>query len=353
LQYSRVWDTIIPMTEEMVYFYPEKHEGHNERGHPERPERIEEIVKTFAESGFWDIYPKLAAIEVQKDLIYAIHSPVYLNVLEMTCRRAGHLDPDTYTTPATWSLAHQAAGGAAAIASAVWERKSKRGFALTRPPGHHAMRGQGMGFCLLNNVAIAAEYLLRYHRAQRLAIVDLDLHHGNGTQDIFWTRNDVFYISTHQSPFYPGSGGLGDIGSGQGEGWTANFPLPAGAGDGAFQAVMDELILPLLDRKEPQMLLVSYGFDPHWLDPLGQLLLTADGYAKLIRKLCRWADTHCEGRVALFLEGGYDLNAGKTCSLAVLSAMLEREWFDPYPCPYKESTAWSHTIKEAHSIWGI
>jgi acetoin utilization deacetylase AcuC-like enzyme len=116
---------------------------------------------------------------------------------------------------------------------------------------------------------------------------------------------------------------------------------------------MDELILPLLDRKEPQMLLVSYGFDPHWLDPLGQLLLTADGYAKIIRKLCRWADAHCEGRLALILEGGYDLNAGKSCSLAVLSAMLEREWFDPYPCPYKESTAWFQMLQKAHALWGI
>jgi acetoin utilization deacetylase AcuC-like enzyme len=341
------------MSEAMVFYYPEWHEGHYERGHPERPERVEAIVTALVDSGIWDIYPKLAPLEIKEDLISSIHSPAYLNLLEMTCRRAGHLDPDTYTTPASWPLAHQAAGGAAAIASAVWERKSKRGFALTRPPGHHAMRGQGMGFCLLNNIAIAAEYLIRNHHAQRLAIIDLDLHHGNGTQDIFWNRNDVLYISTHQSPFYPGSGGLEDIGSGQGEGWTANFPIPAGAGDDAFLAIMDELILPLLDIKEPQMLLVSYGFDPHWLDPLGQLLLTANGYAKLIRKLCSWADTHCEGRVALFLEGGYDLNAGKACSLAVLSAMLEREWFDPYPCPYKESTAWYHTLIEAHLQWGI
>jgi acetoin utilization deacetylase AcuC-like enzyme len=156
-----------------------------------------------------------------------------------------------------------------AVASAIWEGKAKRGFALTRPPGHHAMRGQGMGFCLLNNVAIAAEALIKNNNVERLAIVDLDLHHGNGTQEIFWNRSDVFYVSTHQSPFYPGTGRLEDIGSGEGVGWTANFPLPPLSGDEAFLTIMDELILPLLDQKKPQIILVSYGFDSHWLDPLG------------------------------------------------------------------------------------
>jgi len=341
------------MGEELVYFYPEGHAGHFERGHPERPERVEVIRTALVEEGLWDLYPRLAATVIDADLIQLIHSPAYLNLLEMTCRRAGHLDPDTFTTVATWGLAHQAAGGAVTVASAVWEGKARRGFALTRPPGHHAMRGQGMGFCLLNNIAIAAEYLIRNCQVRRLAIVDLDLHHGNGTQDIFWNRSDVFYVSTHQSPFYPGTGGVEDIGSGNGEGWTANFPLPPGSGDDAFRTIMDELILPLLDQKKPEIILVSYGFDPHWLDPLGQLLLTADGYSKSIGKLCTWADTHSEGKVALFLEGGYDLNAGKACSLAVVSAMLDRKRDDPYPCPYQENNTWRLTLKKAQSIWKL
>ena len=341
------------MIEEMVYFYPEGHSDHFEHGHPERPERVEVTRSALLESGLWDLYPKLQATVIDEDLIQSIHSPAYLNLLEMTCRRGGHLDPDTFTTPASWYLAHQAAGGAVAVASAVWKGMAQRGFALTRPPGHHAMRGQGMGFCLLNNIAIAAEYLIRNYHAQRLAIVDLDLHHGNGTQDIFWTRDDVFYVSTHQTPFYPGTGGVDDIGSGCGEGWTVNIPLIPGSGDQAFLTIMDELILPLLDQKNPQIILVSYGFDPHWLDPLGQLLLTADGYGKLIMRLCEWADAHCEGRVALFLEGGYDLNAAKACSIAVVSAMLGKEWDDPYPCPYTENTAWRFTLNQAHSIWKL
>jgi acetoin utilization deacetylase AcuC-like enzyme len=339
--------------DEIVYFYPDGHEEHYEKAHPECPERVETIRTALQTAGLWDPYPKLSPIELPEELYQSVHSPAYLNLLEMTCRRSGHLDMDTYTTPASWELAHHAAGGAAALAAAICEEKARKGFAFTRPPGHHATYGQGMGFCLLNNIAIAAEHLIQTHNIQRLAIVDLDLHHGNGTQGIFWYRNDVFYISTHQAPFYPGTGHLDDTGEGDGAGWTANFPLPAGSGDVALNSFMDEIILPLLDQRNPQMLLVSYGFDTHWLDPLGQLLLTANGYGNLIKKLCAWADIHCEGKIGLFLEGGYDLNAGRACSLAVISAMLGKPWDDPYPCPYKESNGWKLTINRAHSIWNL
>jgi acetoin utilization deacetylase AcuC-like enzyme len=339
--------------EEMVYFYPDGHTHHYERGHPERPERIETIRTALQNAGKWDPYPKVAPVKLTENLLQEVHTPAYLNLLEMTCRRSGHLDMDTYTTPGSWELALQTAGGAAALASYIWEGKAKRGFALTRPPGHHATRGQGMGFCLLNNIAIAVQYLITNYHLQRLAIVDLDLHHGNGTQDIFWFRNDVFYISTHLFPFYPGTGRLDDIGEGNGEGWTANFPLPPGSGDIAFNCILDELILPLLDLQDPQMLLVSYGFDTHWMDPLGRLQLTADGYGNLIKKLCAWADIHCQGKLGLFLEGGYDLNAGSACSLAVVSALIGKSWEDPYPCPYKESSAWQFTLQRAHSLWNI
>ncbi|MFZ2098494.1 MAG: histone deacetylase [Anaerolineales bacterium] len=339
--------------EELSYFYPQGHEYHYEKGHPEKPERVEAIRTALMNAGLWEPYPKVSPIKLSETQLQAVHSLPYLNLLEMTCRRSGHLDLDTYTTPASWDLAQQAAGGAVAIASSIWQGIAKRGFALTRPPGHHATHGQGMGFCLLNNIAIAADYLIKNFGAQKLAIVDLDLHHGNGTQDIFWLRDDVFYLSTHQSPFYPGTGRLEDIGEGDGEGWTANFPLPPGSGANAFTSIMDELIIPLLDQRNPQMILVSYGFDPHWLDPLGQLLLTADIYGKLIQKLCSWADTHCHGKIGIFLEGGYDLNAASACSLAIISAMIGKSWSDPFPCPYEENNAWQYTLKNAHSIWNL
>jgi acetoin utilization deacetylase AcuC-like enzyme len=212
-----------------------------------------------------------------------------------------------------------------------------------------------MGFCLLNNVALAAAHLIASPPgAQRLAIIDLDLHHGNGTQDIFWSRGDVLYISTHQSPLYPGSGSLDETGAGLGKGLTANIPLPPYTGDQGFAAVMDKLILPLLNRFDPQMLLVSVGFDTHWRDPLGSLGLSALGYGDLIARLAQWADHNCAGKIALFLEGGYDLEAAKACVSAAVAALLDFPWQDPLgPAPYEESMAWRSVLLAAQSIWSL
>jgi acetoin utilization deacetylase AcuC-like enzyme len=210
-----------------------------------------------------------------------------------------------------------------------------------------------MGFCLLNNVALTAEYLIQEKGASRLAIVDLDLHHGNGTQDIFWRRSDVFFISIHQSPLYPGTGGLDEIGAGPGEGFTANFPLPPGSGDQAYQAFMETLILPLLDRYGPEMLLVSFGFDPHWRDPLGHLLLSAGVYGELIRSLTNWADDRCDGRIAVVLEGGYDLEAGAACGQACVAALSGLPWQDPLGLsPRMEAKSWQYVLQAAKGFWG-
>jgi acetoin utilization deacetylase AcuC-like enzyme len=308
--------------DELIFFYPQGHEGHYELGHPERPERVETIRTTFEEHGYWAQYPHLEPIKMSKDVLSAIHTPVYLSALEDISRKGVRFDADTYTTTESWRLALNSAGGAAAVSQAVWMGEAKRGFALTRPPGHHATPHRAMGFCLLNNVALAAENLIQMEDARRLAIIDLDLHHGNGTQDIFFSRGDVFYLSTHQYPHYPGTGWLNETGEDTGEMKTANFPLPPYSGDHAFITVMDEFILPLLDRFQPEMVLVSYGFDPHFDDPLGNLQLTSGGYGKLIESLVLWADENCQGRISLFLEGGYDLRAAEACSLAVVAALL-------------------------------
>lgn len=338
----------------LICFYSEGHQAHHEPGHPESPERLETIRYALEEAGYWKQWSFLRPVDLPKTILHAIHNPAYLNLLELSCRRGGRLDMDTYVTPASWQLALQAAGGAAAVAGAVWRGEARRGLALTRPPGHHATRGQGMGFCLLNNIALAAESLVRQEGAKRLAIIDLDLHHGNGTQDIFWTRRDVFYISVHQMPLYPGSGHLDETGAGEGKDFTANFPLPPGSGDQAFLSIMSELILPLLDRFQPEMLLVSYGFDTHWSDPLGSLLLSVEGYAQLIQSLVRWSDQHCWGRIALFLEGGYDLEAASACTLAVVAALLDQPWMDPLgPSPYREGQAWQGMLARAKALWGL
>ena len=339
---------------DLVFFYPQGHNAHYELGHPERPERVEAIRQALEAAGWWDIYPRLAPLEVTNDLLNRVHDPGYIKMLPDISRQGQHLDMDTYTTPASWDLALNAAGGAASITSAVWQGQARRGFALTRPPGHHATTHRGMGFCLLNNVALAAEYLVQEFGAKRLAIVDLDLHHGNGTQDIFWTRGDVFYISTHQSPLYPGSGSLAETGSGDGLGMTANLPLPPGSGDAAFGEIMSGVILPLLDRYQPQMILVSYGFDTHWRDPLGHLQLSALGYGSLIASLAVWADEHCSGRIALFLEGGYDLEAAAACSLCVTAALLGQQWQDSLgPSPQMEGHSWQSVYRRARQIWEL
>jgi len=222
--------------------------------------------------------------------------------------------------------------------------------ALTRPPGHHARPDQGMGFCLLNNAALAAEHLVQNHGAERLAVVDIDLHHGNGTQDIFWTRGDVLYLSTHQHPFYPGTGSLAETGAGAGEGLTVNLPLPAGSGDRAFQAAADRVLLPALDHYQPEMVLVSYGYDAHFRDPLGGLLLSADGYYRLIAALKNWAERYCAGQVAVILEGGYDLEAGQACTAGAAAALLDESWEDPLgPAPSGESSGWEPVVEQAAS----
>jgi acetoin utilization deacetylase AcuC-like enzyme len=345
------------MMGKLVFYYPDGHQAHYENGHPERPERVEVLRQSLKDTGWWDAFPHLAPLSLDTSVIAEIHAPSYLDSLERHCKAGARLDADTYTTPASWELALNAAGGAAAVARAVWTGEARRGFALTRPPGHHATIHRGMGFCLLNNVAIAAEYLLSGSlkggsNAERLAIIDLDLHHGNGTQDVFWQREDVFYISTHQFPHYPGSGDLDEIGAGPGEGFTANFPMPPFTGDRGFRTVMDSLILPLLDRFEPQMLLVSFGFDPHWRDPLGYLMLSAAGYGDLVASLVAWADAKCQGRIALFLEGGYDLDAGAACVQTAAAALLGEPRIDPLgSSPQPEGGAWQAMVARACQIW--
>jgi acetoin utilization deacetylase AcuC-like enzyme len=340
--------------EELVYFYPDGHEAHFESGHPERPERVETIKESLVESGLWESFPKLDPYRIQDEVILEIHDERYLKNLQRICERGQHYDMDTYTTPASWQLALNAAGGAIAVVDHVWSREAKRGFAITRPPGHHATRNRAMGFCLLNNVAIAAEYLIKTKDLNRLAIIDIDLHHGNGTQDIFYQRDDVFYISTHQYPHYPGTGEMNETGRGSGRGTTANIPMPPMSGDSAFITSVAEIIIPLLDRYNPEMIVVSYGFDAHFRDPLGYLLLTTDGYHQIISSLSRWADTNCYGRLALLLEGGYDLEAARSCSRSVVEALLGEsgpELFENSPTPEGEN--WKLIIQQVKNVWGI
>jgi acetoin utilization deacetylase AcuC-like enzyme len=340
--------------DDLAFYYPQGHQGHQSPGHPERPQRVEVIRDALREVGWWEKYPHCEPVDIPQQVLYSVHRPDYLKILHQVCLRGEYYDADTYTTPASWAIAFQTAGGVTAVAEAVWRGRSRRGFALARPPGHHAKRSAAMGFCLINNIAIASEYLIQQADCNRLAIVDLDLHHGNGTEEIFYKRDDIFYLSTHQSPYYPGTGGVLDIGEGDGEGYNCNLPLPAFSGDRAFRTAMDSLIIPLLVRYKPEMILVSYGFDTHWRDPLGYLQLSAGMYGDLISSLVLLADQYCNGRIMLCLEGGYDLEAAKICSLEVTAALNGSDRHDILgQSPIPERDDWQTVVAQARAIWQV
>ncbi len=338
----------------MVYFYPDGHEAHHAPQHPERPERIEVIRRSLEAAGLWQAYEKVLPVLPDENVLFRIHSSQYLNRLKQACTDSKWFDQDTYLVPDSWDIALHAAGGAIAVARRVWSREANTGFALCRPPGHHATQRNAMGFCLLNNVALAAEDLLQNKGANRVAILDLDLHHGNGTQDIFYARGDVFYLSTHQWPLYPGTGRLEEQGVGDGFGTNANLPFPPGTGDEGFQTSLNEFILPLLDSYHPDILLVSAGFDSHWMDPLGFLQLTAGGYGKLMTSLKSWVDEHCYGRIAVILEGGYNLESIAACSQSVVSALCGEDFDDPLGrSPHRDTDRWKNTLEQAMKLWRL
>ncbi len=338
----------------IAFFYPTGHEAHSRPGHPERSERVEAVRHALEATGLWQKGLQIDPQPIDEAVLRSIHSAEMLEAVKEYSLLERDYDADTYLTHQSWPLALSAAGGAAALAKVVWRGEAQCGFALTRPPGHHATRSQPMGFCLLNNVSLAAQSLLQNEGAKRLAILDMDVHHGNGTQDIFYERNDVFFLSTHQLPLWPGTGMLSERGAGPGEGFTCNLPLPPLSGDAAFNVAYGEIATALLDRFQPEMLLVSVGFDAHWKDPLANLQVSAHGYAQAVTALRDWAQKNCSGRIALFLEGGYDLDAAAACGLAVTQALLELNISDAIgPAPQPEGQDWVPVLDKAKEIWEL
>jgi acetoin utilization deacetylase AcuC-like enzyme len=230
-------------------------------------------------------------------------------------------DPDTHTSPESYQTALLAAGGVLTAVEAVMDGAADNAFAIVRPPGHHALPARAMGFCLFNNVAIAARYLIRRRGLKRVLVVDWDVHHGNGIQDIFYDSPEVLYFSTHQFPFYPGTGGLDEIGVGAGTGYTVNVPMPATFGDDEYLRVFDDVLAPVARQYRPEFILISSGFDAHFRDPLGGMQVTEAGFAALAQRVKRLAAECCGGRMAAALEGGYDLQALADSGRSVLEEM--------------------------------
>jgi acetoin utilization deacetylase AcuC-like enzyme len=280
-------------------------------GHPERPERLAAILERLAGSGLTGDLERLTAPPAPRAQLEAMHRAPYLDAIEAACARGRSLldGGDTYVCDASFEAAVLASGGLIAAAQRVLDGRWRNAFVAMRPPGHHAEEAQAMGFCLINHIAVAARYLRSDGGLERVAIVDWDVHHGNGTQHLFERDPTVFFASLHQYPHYPGTGAASERGQGPGEGATLNCPLPAGSGDAEWLDALERRVLPALEDFRPQFVLISAGFDAHALDPLSGTLLTEDGFRRMTRALKELASRTADGRIVALLEGGYHLGA--------------------------------------------
>ena len=277
-------------------------------GHPERPERLESIMKYLTATKLLDKLVRIDPYSAEIDWIATVHTRDYINFVKQACEQDySYLDADTGICADSYRIALLAAGGAMAAADAVMNKKVDSAFCAVRPPGHHAEKDRARGFCLFNNIAIAAKYLQQKYQIGKVLIVDWDVHHGNGTQNTFYDDPTVFYFSIHQWPHYPGSGLRTEKGIRKGEGFTLNVLLSAGHGNDDYIEIFENQLVPAAKNFKPNFILISAGFDGHYQDPLAGMQLTEKGYAQLTQIVVDLADEFCEGRIISFLEGGYNL----------------------------------------------
>lgn len=310
-----------------AFFTDDRFARHTLDNHPEYAGRLIAVKQQLSEAGLLDEFMRIEGRETTREELLRVHTDKYLQFLEQLAERQQitMIGADTYFLPETYTLARLASGGLLNLVDAVLTGQADNGLATIRPPGHHATPDQAMGFCLLNNIALAARHARQAHQLQRVAIVDFDVHHGNGTQDVFYDDPAVLFVSTHESPLYPGTGALDETGTGEAEGTTINLPLRARHGDEAFKTVYQRVILPALQRFEPQLILISAGFDAHWRDPLARLNVSLTGFAWIIRTLIETAQKLCEGKIIFVMEGGYDLTVLGHGWLNVAQALLGKD----------------------------
>jgi acetoin utilization deacetylase AcuC-like enzyme len=293
------------------------------REHPERPERFDAVLEGLVRAGLLDRLMRVDRRAATEEELLLCHTPEYLRTAKRDVEQGRpYLSTgDTDITPNSWNIASQAVGGVLNAVDAVVTGKAQNAFCAVRPPGHHANACGGMGFCLFNNVAIAARYAQRRHNLERVMIVDWDVHHGNGTQDIFYADASVFFFSTHQWPLYPGTGRADETGVGAGRGTTMNFPFPAGSGRKEILGAVENALAPAAERFRPDLLLISAGFDSRIGDLLGRFTLTDRDFADLTQAVMGIAERHAGGRVVSMLEGGYSLDGLASAAAAHVEAL--------------------------------
>jgi acetoin utilization deacetylase AcuC-like enzyme len=302
---------------------------HDTGDHVENSRRLVDAMSYLKETGIKEKLASLRARPASLEELEMVHAPEYISYVKSKAEKGGGwLDPDTVMSQKSYEAALYAAGGVMVAVEAVMKGEVDNAFALVRPPGHHAVRDRAMGFCIFNNVAIAAKFALSKFNLNRVLIADFDVHHGNGTQDAFYADPKVLYFSTHQYPFYPGTGWIDETGAGGGEGTTVNFPMSAGWGDEEYLRAFNEVLVPVARRFQPQLILVSAGFDAHWADHLAMMRVTITGFAQMAMILKELAAELCRGHLVFTLEGGYNLRVVASSTKATFDVLLGNSEMD-------------------------
>ncbi|TET41044.1 MAG: histone deacetylase [Dehalococcoidia bacterium] len=302
---------------------------HDTGDHVENSRRLVTAVSYLKETGIKEKLTCLPPRPALLEELEMIHAPEYISYVKSKAEKGGGwLDPDTVMSPKSYEAALYAAGGLLVAVEAVMKGEVDNGFALVRPPGHHAIHDRAMGFCIFNNMAIAAKFALSKFSLNRVLIADFDVHHGNGTQDAFYADPEILYFSTHQYPFYPGTGWMDETGTGEGEGTTVNFPMAAGWGDEEYLRAFNEVLVPVARGFEPQLILVSAGFDAHWADQLAMMQVSVKSFAQMVMILKELAAELCQGRLVFTLEGGYNLQVVASSIKAVFDVLLGNSGID-------------------------